>query len=110
MFDAVLNGMTQTQADDFDAIGHLDQHAENAAVKLDRTHLNDRGKKVFGRIVADQLARTRVEVGPDVVGVAAVEPPLNESSSTIAPEEATPRKVAAKEDHSAFKRQIQSLP
>ena len=64
MFDAVLNGMTQTQADDFDAIGHLDQHAENAAVKLDRTHLNDRGKKVFGRIVADQLVRTRVEVGP----------------------------------------------
>lgn len=83
--DAVLGGMTQEQADDFDATGHPDQHAENAAVKLDRTHLNDRGKKVFGRIVADQLIRTRVELGPDVIGVAAVDPPMNENPGAMAP-------------------------
>ena len=35
---------------------------------LDRTHLNPHGQKVFGRIVADQLVRTQVELGPDVVG------------------------------------------
>ena len=34
----------------------------------DRTHLNPYGQKVFGRIVADQLVRTLVELGPDVVG------------------------------------------
>jgi hypothetical protein len=30
--------------------------------------LNPYGQKVFGRIVADQLVRTQVELGPDVVG------------------------------------------
>ena len=39
-----------------------------AAAALDRTHLNPYGQKVFGRIVADQLVRTQVELGPDVVG------------------------------------------
>ena len=42
-----------------------------AAAKLDRTHLNPRGQEVFGRMVADQLVRTQVELGPDVVGAAA---------------------------------------
>jgi hypothetical protein len=45
-----------------------------AATALDRTHLNPYGQKVFGRIVADQLVRTLVELGPDVVGEPAKAP------------------------------------
>jgi len=68
----LLNTMTQAQADEFDAIGHADAKAENAAaVPLDRTHLNAKGKAVFGRMVADNLIRTQVELGPDVMGEAA---------------------------------------
>ena len=66
----LLDTMTQAQADEFDAVGHADAKAENVEVKLDRTHLNDKGKAVFGRIVADQLIRTQVELGPDVKGEA----------------------------------------
>lgn len=69
--DALLGKMTQEQADEFDATGHADQRAENAKSVIDRTHLNDSGKKVFGRIVADNLVRTRVELGPDLIGVPA---------------------------------------
>ena len=69
MSDAFLSKMTQAQADEFDATGHADQKAENGAAPLDRTHLNDEGKKVFGRMVADNLVRTLVELGPDVIGV-----------------------------------------
>lgn len=75
---ALLNKMTQEEADKFDAELHPDAKAENPATtnpagpasqsKLDRTHLNPHGQKVFGRIVADQLVRTQVELGPDVVG------------------------------------------
>jgi lysophospholipase L1-like esterase len=71
MSTKLLNTMTQAQADEFDAVGHADAKAENAQVKLDRTHLNDKGKAVFGRMVADALIRTQVELGPDVVGAAA---------------------------------------
>jgi len=39
-----------------------------AAMALDRTHLNPYGQKVFGRIVADQIVRTQVELGPDLIG------------------------------------------
>jgi lysophospholipase L1-like esterase len=68
---AMLNKMGQDEADKFDALLHPDATAENpnaGATKLDRTHLNPYGQKVFGRIVADQLVRTQVELGPDVVG------------------------------------------
>ncbi|QMV20223.1 GDSL family lipase [Granulicella sp. 5B5] len=69
MSTKLLDTMTQAQADAFDAVGHADAKAENgAAAKLDRTHLNDKGKAVFGRMVADTLIRTRVELGPDVKG------------------------------------------
>jgi lysophospholipase L1-like esterase len=71
MSTALLNHMTQEQADGFDAVGHADAAAENAQPKLDRTHLNARGQEVFGRMVADALVRTQVELGPDVVGEAA---------------------------------------
>jgi len=68
----LLNTMTQAQADEFDMTGHADAKAENAgkaAPALDRTHLNDKGKAVFGLMVADNLVRTQVELGPDVIGV-----------------------------------------
>lgn len=67
----MLHGMTQAEADKFDAQLHPDEKAENAGKAqpgLDRTHLNPYGQKVFGRIVADQLIRTQVDLGPDVIG------------------------------------------
>lgn len=67
----LLNTMTQEEADGFDAVAHADAKAENAAKAqpaLDRTHLNPHGQQVFGRMVADELVRTAVELGPDVVG------------------------------------------
>jgi len=74
----MLNKMTQEQADTFDAVGHADAKAENAnkaVPALDRTHLNPYGQKVFGRIVADTLIRTQVELGPDVIGEPATAAP-----------------------------------
>jgi lysophospholipase L1-like esterase len=64
----LLEGMTQAQADEFDATGHEDQRAENGKSRVDRTHLNAKGQALFGRMVADNLVRTRVELGPDVIG------------------------------------------
>jgi len=85
----LLNTMTQAQADEFDMTGHADAKAENGAsnsgltaAPLDRTHLNDKGKAVFGRMVADNLVRTQVELGPDVIGV-----PV---SATAMPQQAAP--------------------
>jgi len=79
---AMLNRGTQEDADKFDALLHPDAKAEaaaggNAQATLDRTHLNAYGQKVFGRIVADQLVRTLVELGPDVVGESAKARPAN---------------------------------
>ena len=76
---AMLNKMTQEEADKFDAIAHPDAKAENAnkaVPALDRTHLNAYGQKVFGRIVADTLIRTQVELGPDVIGEPAAAAPV----------------------------------
>jgi lysophospholipase L1-like esterase len=65
----LLNTMTQEQADGFDAANHADAKAENgAAVKLDRTHLNERGKVVFGEMVVKGLVAVVPELGVDVVG------------------------------------------
>jgi lysophospholipase L1-like esterase len=64
----LLEAMTQTQADEFNATGHEDARAENKKSVVDRTHLNPRGQALFGRMVADTLVRTQVELGPDVVG------------------------------------------
>lgn len=84
---ALLNRGTQADADRFDknadpetgkliatpaadnvtaTASGIDRPA--AAAALDRTHLNPYGQKVFGRIVADQLVRTQVELGPNVIG------------------------------------------
>jgi lysophospholipase L1-like esterase len=68
MSTKLLQGMTQEQADQFDATGHADQRAENQKTPIDRTHLNEKGQTLFGRMVADTLVRTQVELGPDVIG------------------------------------------
>ena len=66
---AMLNKMTQEQADKFNAVGQETERVGVGKSAVDRTHLNPMGQKVFGRIVADQLVRTQVELGPDVIGV-----------------------------------------
>jgi hypothetical protein len=67
--------MTQEQADKFDK-GAPDPTAKPDATgvdaapagALDRTHLNPYGQKIFGRIVADAIVKTQVELGPDLIG------------------------------------------
>jgi lysophospholipase L1-like esterase len=61
----LLETMTQEQADQFDAAGHPDAAGN---IGLDRTHLNAAGAAVFGRMVADDLMKACVELGPDVKG------------------------------------------
>jgi len=85
---SVLSKLTQAQADEFDAVNHADAQVENAnklAPALDRTHLNDKGKAVFGRIVADNLIRTQVELGPDVIGQPTTQITTNPEPSQPAP-------------------------
>ncbi|HEX9198547.1 MAG TPA: GDSL-type esterase/lipase family protein [Acidobacteriaceae bacterium] len=65
---AILNRMTQEEADKFNAVGQEKEREAVGKAVIDRTHLNPYGQKTFGRIVADQLVRTQVELGPDVVG------------------------------------------
>jgi lysophospholipase L1-like esterase len=84
---AMLKRMTQEQADKFDkdvdsdtgkqtmvvegsASAVLGALASGGSVPLDRTHLNAHGQQVFGRLVADALVKTQVELGPDLIGVA----------------------------------------
>jgi lysophospholipase L1-like esterase len=69
MSQHLLAGMTQEQADKFDMVGHPDAKAENAGpAKPDRTHLNNEGKSVFGRMIANEVIRSEVELRPYVVG------------------------------------------
>lgn len=64
-----LEKLTQQQADTLDAVSHPDAAAENQnPAKPDRTHLNDAGKKLFGRMVADEVIRLEVELGPNIIG------------------------------------------
>jgi len=63
----LLDGMTQEQADQFDATGHEDARAENKKSVVDRTHLNAKGQALFGRMVADALVRAQVELRPYVI-------------------------------------------
>ena len=76
MSTKLLEGLTQAQADEFDATGHADQRAENQKTPIDRTHLNEKGQTLFGRMVADTLVRTQVELGPDIIGEPAKEKAL----------------------------------
>lgn len=78
-----LSGMTQEQADAFNMQGHPDANAENAGpAKPDRTHLNDTGKAVFGRMVADNVIRVQVELGPDVTGLPEGKTPVLQAAPT----------------------------
>ena len=87
MSTALLNHMTQAEADAYDATGHEDAKAENkSSPKLDRTHLNPHGQDLFGRMVADNLVRTQVELGPDVIG----EPSGKSIVPSFAPQQAAP--------------------
>jgi len=84
----VLKRMTQEQADKFDkgndpetgkplvagttADGVSATASGVDATKgpaMDRTHLNPYGQEVFGRIVADAIVKTQVELGPDLIVV-----------------------------------------
>lgn len=79
----LLKGMTQEQADAFDATSHPDAKAENgSATRPDRTHLNDKGKALFGRMVADNVARTEVELGPNIKGVRTTAESLHQPAPT----------------------------
>jgi lysophospholipase L1-like esterase len=70
MSGKLLGDMTQEQADQFNAGNHPDAKAENSGpAKADRTHLNENGKSVFGRMVADEVIRREVELGPNVLGL-----------------------------------------
>jgi lysophospholipase L1-like esterase len=85
---SMLKRMTQEQADKFDKGVDSDTGKPAAAavregsaadvsaalnsdgaMPLDRTHLNPYGQKVFGRLVADGIVKTQVELGPDLIGV-----------------------------------------
>jgi lysophospholipase L1-like esterase len=80
---ALLNRGTQEQADKFDKGNDPDTGKPVAVAAdttatgvdapapaaLDRTHLNPYGQKVFGRLVADAIVKTQVELGPDLIGV-----------------------------------------
>jgi lysophospholipase L1-like esterase len=80
---AMLKRMTQEQADRFDkgndpdtgkpVMTAADATATGVDVPsppaLDRTHRNSDGQKVFGRLVADSIVKTQVELGPDLIGV-----------------------------------------
>lgn len=50
---ALLSKMSQAEADQFDALKHPDAKTN----ELDRTHLNEHGAEVFGRMVAEELVR-----------------------------------------------------
>jgi lysophospholipase L1-like esterase len=80
---ALLGTLTQAQADEFDATGHADERAENGKVPIDRTHLNGTGKKIFGRMIADNIVRTRVELGPDVIGIPTPQVPPGPASAQM---------------------------
>lgn len=60
----LLETMNQEQADQFDAVAHPDAAKKGP----DRTHLNAAGAALFGRMVADDLAKVCPELGPDVKG------------------------------------------
>ena len=62
----MLRGMSQAQADEFDATGHADAAAESRpGAKVDRTHLNTKGQAVFGRLAVQALVQDRPELAGD---------------------------------------------
>jgi lysophospholipase L1-like esterase len=69
----LLQTMTQEQADRFDAEAHPNAAGNKGP---DRTHLNATGAAVFARMVANDLAKLCVELGPDIKGEPAAKPQL----------------------------------
>ncbi len=61
----LLSTMTQAQADEFNAVAHPDAKAATPAAP-DRTHLNEKGSRVFGRMVADGLVGACGELALDI--------------------------------------------
>lgn len=75
----LLEGMTQEQADQYDAEGHPDAAGKKGP---DRTHLNDTGKAIFGRMVAADLARVCPELAP-YIHLAAPAPSTSAKSEVL---------------------------
>ena len=63
---AILNRMGQQEADTFNATGQEKERLAVGKSATDRTHLNPKGQSVFGRIVAQELARLQPELQPDI--------------------------------------------
>jgi pectin methylesterase-like acyl-CoA thioesterase/lysophospholipase L1-like esterase len=103
MSTKLLRGMTQEQADVLDATYHPDAVAENGSgAKPDRTHLNEKGKALFGRMVADNVAREEVELGPNIKGVSTAA-----AASPVAPNEHTPSQATVSSNGQADFRTVQ---
>jgi lysophospholipase L1-like esterase len=72
MSSDLLGTMTQEQADQFDAKGHMETSGNDkeAALEPARILLNPHGQEVFGHMVAIDLVRNQgqPELGPDVLG------------------------------------------
>lgn len=66
----LLETMTQEQADQLNATGHPDAKGN---IGPDRTHLNASGAALFGRMVANDMAKVCVELGPNIKGAAAAQ-------------------------------------
>jgi lysophospholipase L1-like esterase len=78
-----LGTRTQEEADTLNAVSHPDAKAENSGpAKPDRTHLDDAGKAVFGRMVADNVIRLQVELGPNVKGLPEGAAPILQAAPT----------------------------
>jgi len=67
---SMLNRMTQAEADQFDAIGQEKERLAVGKSSVDRTHLNPHGQQVFGRMVAEELAKAQPELRPLILPVA----------------------------------------
>jgi len=62
---ALLEPMTQQQADRYDATAHPDAGVERAtATQPDRTHLNELGKETFGDMVAHAASQNVPDLNP----------------------------------------------
>jgi lysophospholipase L1-like esterase len=61
---AMLNRMSQKEADTFNAVGQEKERLAVGKSAVDRTHLNPHGQQVFGQVVARELARLQPELQP----------------------------------------------
>jgi len=62
----ILNRMGQQEADTFNAVGQEKERLAVGKSATDRTHLNPKGQSLFGRIVAQDLARLQPELRVDI--------------------------------------------